>query len=224
MEPHICMPIFRLNEQHLFPSRHFAEPGGLLAIGGDLAPARLLEAYRHGIFPWFSPGDPLLWWCPNPRLVLFLREFRIPKRLARYLKNSEIVITRDRAFHEVIEQCGQVRTECGEETWITPEMQNAYEKLHNLGFAHSIECWRGEKLVGGLYGVALDRLFFGESMFSREKCASQFALIHLVQYIKSLHFKVIDCQMTTKHLLRFGAREISSGRFQRLLRENIQTI
>lgn len=216
------MPIFSLTEQYIFPPPQLADPNGLLAVGGDLAPDRLLKGYKSGIFPWFSPGDPLLWWYPTPRLIIVPQEFHIPNRVKRYAKKSRISITRDLAFQAVIRQCAEVRTECGNETWITPEMEQAYIALHKRGYAHSVECWKDERLVGGLYGVALDRVFFGESMFSREKCASQFALIHLVQYIKSHGFGLIDCQMTTSHLLRFGAKEVSGAKFQRLLREFIQ--
>ncbi len=218
------MPIFRLNDQIQFPHPKYAEENGLLAIGGDLRPERLLMAYSQGIFPWYSVGDPILWWFTSPRLVIFPEEFKVPKRVARYARNTSLEITRDRAFARVIGECGEVRTERGTETWITPEMQAAYITLHHLGFAHSIECWQDNLLVGGLYGIALDQVFFGESMFSRIKCASQFALIALVEYLQSRNFQMIDCQMTTKHLLRFGAREISGQEFRSYLKENINTI
>lgn len=218
------MPIFRLTSQIRFPHPDFAEENGLLAVGGDLSPKRLLSAYRQGIFPWYSEGDPILWWFISPRLVLFPEEFRIPRRLTRYARNSEVTITRDLAFSQVMENCATVRTETGDSTWITPAMQAAFTELHRLGFAHSIECWQNDRLVGGLYGVTLDRVFFGESMFSRTSCGSQFALIALVNYLKREKFKLIDCQMTTNHLLRFGAREISGREFQHLLRENIGKI
>lgn len=215
------MPVFRLNDQIQFPPVDLAESNGLLAIGGDLSPERLIMAYSRGIFPWYSPGDPLLWWFTSPRLVIFPAEFRIPKRLARYAKKSDITITRDLAFSRVIAQCAAIRTEAGDETWISPEMQRAYTTLHYLGFAHSFECWQKGELVGGLYGIALDKIFFGESMFSGIKCGSQFALIALVNFLSRKKFKLIDCQMTTNHLLRFGAREISGSEFQRYLKANI---
>ena len=218
------MPVFQLTGQIRFPPPDLAEENGLLAVGGDLSPKRLLTAYSQGIFPWYSEGDPILWWFTSPRLVLFPDEFRIPRRLTRYARNSRIEVTRDCAFAEVIGNCATVRTETGDKTWITPAMQAAYTELHHLGFAHSIECWQQEKLVGGLYGIALDRVFFGESMFSRINCGSQFALIALVAYLKSADFKLIDCQMTTNHLLRFGARELSGNKFQHLLREYIRNI
>ena len=181
-------------------------------------------AYSQGIFPWYSEGDPILWWFINPRLVIFPDEFRIPKRLKRYTKTTSINITFDNAFSRVIRECAEIRTETGTETWISPGMQEAYTTLHQLGFAHSVECWQNDQLVGGLYGIALDKVFFGESMFSRIKCGSQFALIALVQYLKEKNFQLIDCQMTTNHLLRFGAREISGGEFQTHLKNNIKNI
>lgn len=218
------MPIFQLNEQIRFPPPAYAEDNGLLAIGGDLRPERLLMAYSQGIFPWYSEGDPILWWFTSPRLVIFPDEFKIPKRVRRYAKAASVQITHDCAFSRVICECAAIRTELDTETWISPEMQKAYTTLHQLGFAHSIECWQNNLLVGGLYGVALDHVFFGESMFSRIKCGSQFALIALVEYLKSKNFQLIDCQMTTNHLLRFGAREISGQEFQAHLKKNIKKI
>lgn len=218
------MPIFQLTEQIQFPHPDYAEDNGLLAVGGDLSPERLIMAYSQGIFPWFSEGDPILWWFIKPRLVIFPDEFRIPKRLKRYTKTTSTIITYDKAFSQVISECAEIRTETGTETWISPGMREAYTTLHQLGFAHSVECWQNNLLVGGLYGIALDRVFFGESMFSRIKCGSQFALIALVQYLKERNFQLIDCQMTTNHLLRFGAREISGGEFQAHLKKNIKNI
>jgi leucyl/phenylalanyl-tRNA--protein transferase len=218
------MPIFQLNEDIQFPHPDYAEDNGLLAIGGDLQPERLLMAYSQGIFPWYSKGDPILWWFTSPRLILFPDEFKVPKRVARYAKAASVEITFDCAFQRVISECAEVRTELETETWISPEMQTAYTALHHLGFAHSVECWQNNLLVGGLYGIALDQVFFGESMFSRIKCGSQFALIALMEYVKSKNFHLIDCQMTTNHLLRFGAREISGPEFQTHLKENIKNI
>jgi leucyl/phenylalanyl-tRNA--protein transferase len=218
------MPIFQLNEQVQFPHPDYAEDSGLLAIGGDLRPERLLMAYSRGIFPWFSQGDPILWWFTSPRLVIFPDEFRVPKRVVRYARNTAVEITYNRAFSRVISECAKIRTEQAGETWISPEMQKAYTNLHLLGFAHSVECWQNDLLVGGLYGIALDQVFFGESMFSRIKCASQFALIALVDHLTKKNFQLIDCQMTTKHLLRFGAREISGREFQFHLKKNIKNI
>jgi leucyl/phenylalanyl-tRNA--protein transferase len=218
------MPVFKLTEQLRFPDPLLAETDGLLAIGGDLSPQRLLFAYSLGIFPWYSSGDPILWWFTSPRLVIFPEEFRIPKRLARLARNSTIRITRDRAFQEVILACRKTRIEKGEKTWILPEIGEAFTRLHEMGFAHSVECWQDEKLVGGLYGISMDKVFFGESMFSIVRSASQLALISLVEHLLQQDYKLIDCQMTTQHLLRFGAREISGRYFKKILNENINTI
>jgi len=200
-----------------------AEPNGLLAIGGDLSVPRLLNAYRMGIFPWYTAGEPILWWSPKPRLVLLPDEFHLPKRLARTIRQRTFTITADRVFHRIIKNCAAIREENGERTWITLEMQEAYRQLHELGFAHSIECWQDNELAGGLYGVALGRVFFGESMFSRKTNASKVALEALVRHAHRTGIEVIDCQMTTEHLLRFGAREISGTYFQQLLRLYVST-
>lgn len=225
LQPRACtMPLFRLTEQIAFPHPDLAEENGLLAIGGDLSPARLLCAYRHGIFPWFGPGDPLLWWFISPRLVIFPEEFRVPGRLSRYRRKTAITITFDQAFAEVIGECARVREESGQGTWITPPMQQAFIRLHQLGYAHSVECRDGARLVGGLYGIALGQVFFGESMFSRTASSSQFALMALVDILRRKKFKLIDCQMTTQHLLRFGAREISGKEFQNLLNSHIDVL
>ena len=212
------MPIFQLTDDIRFPPVSLAEESGLLAIGGDLSAERLLCAYRQGIFPWFSEDDPLLWWFTSPRLILLPEEFHIPKRVGRYQRKNNLTITGDQAFSEVMKQCATIRTESGDGTWIVDEMVEAYERLHLLGYAHSVECWQNGLLVGGLYGVTLGKVFFGESMFSRISCGSQFALIALVEYLKSKDYKMIDCQMTTNHLLRFGAREIDGSDFHAMLK------
>ncbi|NIA04734.1 MAG: leucyl/phenylalanyl-tRNA--protein transferase [Proteobacteria bacterium] len=211
------MPVFQLNTDITFPAPDLAEPNGLLAIGGDLSAPRLLEAYRRGIFPWYGEGEPLLWWSPAPRLVLFPDEFHLPKRLARTIRQQLFTITTDTSFAEIIKSCAQTRKQKGEETWITEEMQQAYSRLHELGFAHSIECRYEGKIVGGLYGVALGQVFFGESMFSRKRDSSKVALSALVSHALKTSIKLIDCQMTTEHLLGFGAREISREYLQKLL-------
>ncbi len=211
------MPVFQLNADIMFPAPDMAEPNGLLAIGGDLSAPRLLKAYRLGIFPWYGEGEPLLWWTPAPRLVLFPNEFHLPKRLARTIRQQIFTVTADTSFGEIIKSCAQIRKQKGEGTWITMEMQQAYSRLHELGFAHSIECWYDGKIVGGLYGVALDHIFFGESMFSRKTDSSKVALSVLVSYALKTDIKLIDCQMTTEHLLKFGAREISREHLQKLL-------
>ncbi len=218
------MPVFQLTDEILFPSPEFAEPDGLLAIGGDLFPPRLITAYRQGIFPWYSEGEPILWWSPAPRLVLFPEQFHLPRRLARTIRKQVFLVTADTAFADVIASCGSLRKESGEGTWITEEMKNAYIHLHELGFAHSVECWFEGELAGGLYGVCLDRVFFGESMFSRRTDASKVALAELVRHADEIGIRAIDCQMSTAHLLRFGSREIVREEFQEILEQFIQTI
>ncbi len=218
------MPVFQLNTDITFPSPDMAEPNGLLAIGGDLSAPRLLEAYRLGIFPWYGEGEPLLWWSPTPRLVLFPEEFHLPRRLARTIRQQIFTITADTSFTEIIRSCAQTRRQNGEETWITMEMQRAYCHLYELGFAHSIECRYDGKIVGGLYGVVLGHVFFGESMFSRKTDSSKVALSALVSHALKTGIKLIDCQMTTAHLLGFGAREISREYWQTLLHRYITTI
>jgi leucyl/phenylalanyl-tRNA--protein transferase len=187
-------------------------PDGLAAAGGRLAPEWLLNAYQHGIFPWYSEGDPILWWSPNPRLVLFPGEIRIHRSLRRVLRQQRFEVRIDTAFPAVVSACAAPR-EPGGGTWILPEMQAAYCRMFELGHAHSVECWHDDRLVGGLYGMALGRVFFGESMFSRETDASKVALAHLAKLLAARDFAVIDCQMTTSHLQSMGAREISRTEF-----------
>jgi len=193
-------------------------PNGLLAAGGDLSPERLLDGYRRGIFPWFSEGDPILWWSPDPRMVLFPDELKVSRSLAKTLRNRAYEVRFDSAFDGVMAGCAAPREgEAG--TWITPEMREAYGRLHALGHAHSVETWIDGELAGGLYGVALGRVFFGESMFARLRDASKIALAALVAHLKSGNFGLIDCQMRTRHLETLGAREIPRRRFSRLLEE-----
>lgn len=218
------MPVFQLTNDIIFPAPDFAEPDGLLAIGGDLSAPRLITAYRQGIFPWYSEGDPILWWSPAPRLVLLPEQFHLPRRLARTIRKQIFQVSADTAFAEVISSCGSLRKESGEGTWITEEMKNAYIHLFELGFAHSVECWFEGQLAGGLYGVCLDRVFFGESMFSRKTDASKIGLATLVRYAQEIGIRAIDCQMSTAHLLRFGSREIEREEFQEILERFIQTI
>ena len=218
------MPVFQLTEKIVFPRPDLAEENGLLAIGGDLSPERLIVAYRSGIFPWYSRNDPILWWCISPRLVIFPSEFRVSKRLYRDIKKPLYRITIDRDFEQVISSCARVRTDRNEQTWISTAMQDAYCRLHQLGYAHSVECWHGEQLAGGLYGVALDRVFFGESMFTVLKNGSKLALAALVEFLKKRNVQLIDCQMTTTHLTGFGAREISGREFQDFLKTLIRTL
>ncbi len=217
------MPVFRLSSDIIFPNPTLAEDNGLLAIGGDLTPARLITGYKRGIFPWYSKGDPILWWFTSPRLVIFPQEFRVPKRLKRYMRKPLYRVTMDTAFDQVIDSCADIRTKNRDETWITGEMKDAYCQLHKQGYAHSVECWQDETLAGGLYGIALGRVFFGESMFTRLSNGSKVALASLVNYLKNKEFGLIDCQMTTDHLLQYGAREISGSDFLQHLKDLITT-
>lgn len=193
-------------------------PNGLLAAGGDLSPQRLLAAYRRGIFPWFSDGDPILWWSPDPRMVLIPDELHITRALAKALRNRPYEIRIDTAFADVMAGCAAPRDAHGG-TWILPEMQAAYGTLHELGYAHSIETWIDGQLAGGLYGIALGRAFFGESMFSRHKDASKIALAHLCVLLRQQGFGIIDCQMETSHLASLGARPIPRSDFVARLNE-----
>ena len=199
-----------LDEEISFPPVYTAltEPPGLLAAGGDLSPERLIAAYRRGIFPWYTPGDPILWWSPDPRMVLYPAELKISRSLSRTLRNADYEVRLDSAFTEVIHACATARREGQRGTWITAEMQQAYQGLHQLGYAHSVETWIDGKLAGGLYGVALGRAFFGESMFSCVRDASKIALAHLCVYLQQRNFGIIDCQMETAHLTSLGARSL----------------
>jgi leucyl/phenylalanyl-tRNA--protein transferase len=217
------MPVFKLSDRLIFPPVELAEQNGLLAIGGDLSPDRLLLAYRSGIFPWYSEGEPILWWCPSPRMVIFPTEFRIPKRLARLVRKHTFSVTVDKAFSLVIKACAATDRRHEKGTWITDDMIRAYCRLHELGYAHSVECWLGDTLAGGLYGISLGGMFFGESMFSREPNSSKVALVHLVNKLQQRDFDLIDCQMKTRHLMQFGAREISGSDFQNILEESLSS-
>ena len=193
-------------------SRALRRPNGLLAAGGGLSVPRLLEAYSGGCFPWFSEGEPVLWWSPDPRMVLVPAELHVPRSLQRRIRRRDFTITADVAFADVIAGCAEPRDEPGG-TWITREMQQAYLALHRAGHAHSVETWQDGLLVGGLYGVSLGRAFFGESMFTRVPDASKVALVALVERLRGWEFGVIDCQMKTAHLARFGAREMPRAKF-----------
>jgi leucyl/phenylalanyl-tRNA--protein transferase len=209
--------IYRLFDEPIFPSPQEAEPDGLLAVGGDLSPQRLLNAYSCGIFPWYAPRSPILWWSTDPRLVLFPSELHVSRSLRRVLNRGRFQVTFDQAFEEVIRACACAPRPGQEGTWIVPEMVEAYSRLHHLGFVHSVEAWRDDRLVGGLYGVALGRAFFGESMFFSEPDASKVAFVHLVHRLERRQYDLVDCQQTTAHLLRFGAREVRRTEFlQRL--------
>ncbi len=198
------------------PSNALREPDGLLAAGGDLSPGRLLAAYRRGIFPWYEEGQPILWWSPDPRAVLFLDELHVSRSLRRTLRRAGFTASVDTAFDAVMAGCAE-RTDARIGTWITRDMAEAYARLHALGHGHSVEIWRDGKLVGGLYGLAMGRVFFGESMFSRETDASKVALVHLVNLLKSRDFAAIDCQLRSAHLETLGARPIPRVEFLDLL-------
>jgi len=202
-------------------SKALKSPNGLLCAGGDLTPERIVEAYSNGIFPWFSEGDPILWWSPDPRMVLFPGELKVSRSLRKAVARGTFDTRFDTAFRDVMEACAAPREGQGG-TWIVPEMIDAYTRLHERGFAHSVESWRDGELVGGLYGVALGHVFFGESMFTREPDASKVALVKLVERLGAGGYRVIDCQQATAHLASLGAREIPRKAFAQLVRESIQ--
>ena len=199
------MPVFTLSKRLSFPPPHLAIREGLLAVGGDLSVERLLLAYRSGIFPWYSKGEPILWWSPDPRLVLYPEELRISRSLRRIMKKNIFRITFDQAFERVILACAEAKRPGQDGTWIVEEMIAAYCALHEAGYAHSVECWREGKLAGGLYGVSLGAAFFGESMFHHRPNASKIAFARLVQRLTAWEFQLIDCQQPTRHLASFGA-------------------
>ncbi|MBF0285842.1 MAG: leucyl/phenylalanyl-tRNA--protein transferase [Magnetococcales bacterium] len=229
------MPVYRLPEEPFFPDPALAEPNGLLAVGGDLSPSRLLSAYALGIFPWFGEGDPLLWWSLDPRLVIRPEWFHLPRSLAKTLRQGRFVFTFDCAFAQVMEGCavtprggegGDGEGE-GHGTWITDSMKEAYQGLHELGHAHSVEAWSegpdgAPLLAGGMYGVALGGCFFGESMFYRQPDASKAALATLMARLAHEGFLLLDCQQVTAHMQRFGGRALPRRRFQRLLDQALE--
>ncbi len=217
------MPVFYLSDKIQFPPPDLAEKGGLLAVGGDLTRERLLAAYKNGIFPWYMEGEPVLWWSPDFRLVLYPHEFRISKSLKKIIKKNLFHVTMDRAFEAVIRACAAVRLNNGGQTWITDEMMAAYIRLYQAGYAHSVEAWYEGKLAGGLYGVSLGKSFFGESMFTRVSNASKTAFFFLVKFLEGLNFDMIDCQIPTAHLKRFGAREIPRKLFLKQLEKTLQS-
>lgn len=209
-----------------FPSTDMAlaEPNGLLAVGGDLHPDRLIAAYRQGIFPWFDEQQPILWWTPSPRAVLFPEHIRVSRSLRKTLRKQRFRVTGDQAFERVMRHCADTPRRDQNGTWITDDMLHAYCELHARGVAHSIEVWDGEQLVGGLYGLAIGRVFFGESMFSLATDASKVAFVYLARRLQQWQFPLIDCQVSNPHLLSLGAVEIDRHKFTRLLRENIDTV
>lgn len=211
------MPVYQLNDYPVFPPPQEAEEDGLLAIGGDLSKKRLLEAYTNGIFPWYSENTPLLWWSPDPRLVLFPSKIKISKSLNRVIKADKFTITFDTAFADVIKNCAEVKRKHEESTWITKDMEEAYIHLHHDGYAHSVEAWHQGKLAGGLYGVSIGKAFFGESMFHKITDASKVAFFHLVKKAKQWDFLFIDAQIYTPHLVSLGAEEIPRVQFLEML-------
>jgi len=213
------MTVYKLPEELIFPNPQEAEDDGLLAVGGDLRSERILLAYHVGIFPWYTKGSPPLWWSPDPRLILEPPNLRISKSLHKVIGKGHFTITFDQAFDAVIRGCAQTQRADGKGTWIVEDMIRAYRELHEAGFAHSVESWCEGKLAGGLYGVSLGKVFFGESMFYRVKNASKVAFVYLVKLLQHWGFDMVDCQVTTSHLLRFGAQEIPRSQFlQRLSR------
>lgn len=202
-----------LRTAHTFPNARDAAEEGLLAFGGDLNPNRILKAYRNGIFPWFNPGDPILWWSPNPRLILYPKDFKTNKSFRRVLRNKGFEVRFDTNFEAVITHCGNVSREDQEGTWLTEEMKEAYIKLHDMGFAHSIETYYEGELVGGLYGIAMGRAFFGESMFSLMSNASKVAIKALSSICAKKSYDFIDCQVATPHLIRWGAKSVERETF-----------
>lgn len=204
-------------EQAFPPLDHaLLEPNGLLAVGGCLSTERLINAYRAGIFPWYNPGEPLLWWSPDPRLVLFPERVSISRSLSKTLRKGLFSITYDQAFERVMACCSEPR-EASSGTWITEDMRKAYLDLHRQGLAHSVEAWRGDELVGGLYGVTIGRVFFGESMFHKRTNASKVAFVTLARQLNEWNYRLVDCQVQTQHLLSLGAEEIPRADFSLLL-------
>ena len=205
-----------------FPPLHKAmrEPNGLLAAGGDLTPDRLVQAYRHGCFPWYQDGQPILWWSPDPRTVLYPSELHVSRSLRKVMRQGRLRVTFDQDFAAVIQACAGPRA-YAEGTWITDSMQAAYQELHRRGFAHSVEVWQDDQLVGGLYGLAMGRLFFGESMFSRADNASKIGFAALVERLQAGGVVLIDCQMPTEHLMSLGARSISRQAFAEALAQHL---
>lgn len=209
-----------LNEnQHLKFSLEEASPLGIVAVNGNLSPGVLLSAYRQGIFPWYDDESPILWWSPDPRFILTMGDLHVPKSLRKSLRKDRFSVTVDQAFPDIIRECARVPRPEQDGTWIVPEMQRAYMHLHNLGFAHSVEVWQDEELVGGLYGVSLGRAFFGESMFSLASNASKTAFVLLILALQEQGFGLMDCQVYTEHLSQFGAYEVSRSGFLQLLQE-----
>jgi leucyl/phenylalanyl-tRNA---protein transferase len=214
------MPVFALDDELIFPHPSLREPDGLMAVGGDLSPGRLLLAYRWGIFPWYHEGQPVLWWWLAPRLMVRPEDVHVSHSVRGVINKKKFKVTIDQDFKSVIERCGSVRREGQEGTWIMPEMIEAYTTLHQLGYAHSVEVWEGGQLVGGLYGIALGRIFFGESMFAESPNASKVGFVFFAKHLVSLGFTWIDCQQDTPHMRSLGADLVEEEDFMDILREN----
>lgn len=210
-----------LNDKLVFPPVEMATPEGIIAIGGDLGTERLLLAYRSGIFPWYNQDEPIVWWSPDPRFVLFPNKLRVTKSMQSVLNNGSFRFTINRAFSKVLQNCKTITRQGQEGTWITPAIEQAYTELHELGYAHSAEAWMNGELVGGLYGIRLGNVFFGESMFSKVSNASKFAFINYVHQLQKEKVTLIDCQVYTAHLESLGAKMIERNRFMALLAENL---
>lgn len=215
------MPVFRLGQEHIFPPVELAEPDGLLAVGGDLSSGRLLEAYTHGIFPWFTSRGPVMWWSPDPRFVMLPGGLRVSRSMRQVLRRKLFNITLDTSFREVITSCSMARRR-DRGTWITKDMIEAYVKLHEEGYAHSVEAWEDGKLAGGLYGISLGRAFFGESMFSNVSNSSKAAFIVMAEKLFGLGFCIIDCQVHTEHLESLGAVFMSRRDFVETINDSLQ--
>ncbi|MEO0471287.1 MAG: leucyl/phenylalanyl-tRNA--protein transferase [Bacteroidota bacterium] len=215
------MPVFSLNQQIFFPPPHMANPDGILAIGGDLEPERLLLAYEMGIFPWYSEDEPIIWWSPDPRCILDIKELKISKSMKQIMRNRGFRFSFDQAFMEVLNHCRTIERKDQQGTWITDDISRAYQQLHEMGYAHSTEVWQGDELVGGLYGVSLGKGFFGESMFSKVSNASKAALIHLTSCLETKGFTWLDCQVYNGHLGRLGAKNIPRPEFLQRLEEAV---
>jgi leucyl/phenylalanyl-tRNA--protein transferase len=211
------MSVFELSDELIFPHPSLAEEDGLLAIGGDLSPQRLIFAYKNGIFPWFNEDEPILWWSPDPRCVLFPNKLKISHSLKQTINRNIFSVRFDTNFESVINHCAEVKRKNQEGTWITSQIKEAYIRLHQLGYAHSVESYFENQLVGGLYGVTIGKAFFGESMFYLMPNASKVAFVTLVEHLQKWHFDIIDNQQTTNHLLSFGAEEISRKAFLDIL-------
>ncbi|MBL4624974.1 MAG: leucyl/phenylalanyl-tRNA--protein transferase [Flavobacteriales bacterium] len=207
------MPVYQLSDELVFPHPENAVNDGILAVGGDLSSERIILAYQNGIFPWYNEGDPIIWWSPNPRCILYTDKLNVSKSMRSLFNKNEFKVTLDQDFEQVMSECKKAPRHGQEGTWINNQMQQAYFELHKLGFAHSVEVWNKEELVGGLYGLFIGKCFFGESMFAKQSNASKYGFISLVQALNKAGVELIDCQTTTSHLLSLGAEEIDRNDF-----------